>query len=330
MNPVLRERVLAVANELGYHPHGLAQALRRGHSRILGLQVAYVTLPTSAVIAEGALDEAYARDYAVAVCVTRGDPRRERTHLEILARQQIAALLVLPVSKDPTPYLQLQERGIPIVFMQRRVPGVAGDLVATDYRDGTMSAVRHLLQQGRRRVALLAPATAYGSNADRVAGYHAAYAELAVAAPDGLTRLDLDTRTPNETYLATRELLSCPEPPDAIIAGSSDVVMPALACLRDLGVAVPQDIAFVGAGDVAWARVAQPPLTMIEIDGRGIGRQAVEMALERLQPEMREAPPREVFVPPCFTVRASSVGSNGGATIRAGVLDVMRAKGPFA
>ncbi|MHB1414727.1 MAG: LacI family DNA-binding transcriptional regulator [Chloroflexota bacterium] len=65
VNPSLWERVLAVASELGYLPRDLAQALRRGRPRILSLQVVCVMPSTSAAVAEGALNRAYACEYAV-------------------------------------------------------------------------------------------------------------------------------------------------------------------------------------------------------------------------------------------------------------------------
>lgn len=306
VNPQLAERVRAVAKQLGYSPHSLAQALRTGRARILGLQVAYITHYTTAAICEGVLDQAYARGYAVAMCSTQYKPDVEHTQLDILARQHVAAVIVLPISVDAAPYLELQARGTPVVCMQRRPPGLSADLVASDYRAGTYAAVRHLLEQGRRRVAMIAPTTTYGSNEDREAGYHAAYADAGLAAPADL--ICFEPLTVDDAYAATRTLLSRAQRPDAFVAAGSNMVTPALACLRDFGIVVPDDVAFVGAGDVEWARLAAPPLTMIEIDGEQVGRLAVDMALARLEPEGRALPPREAYLPTTLVIRASSGG----------------------
>ncbi|MCL5109209.1 MAG: LacI family transcriptional regulator [Chloroflexi bacterium] len=304
VNPVLDERVRAVAQQLGYSPHVLAQALRTGRARILGLQVAMVTHYTTAAICEGVLAAAYAQDYAVAMCSTQQRSEVEHKHLEALARQRVAAVIALPLSRDAGPYLDLQAKGIPVVFMQRRPAGVEADLVASDYGVGTLEAIRHLLSTRRRRVALLAPASTYGSNEDRAAAYGRAHAEAGVPVPEGL--ICFSPRNAREAYAATRDLMGYSQPPDAIVAAGSEIVTPALACLSDLGVAVPGDVAFVGAGDVEWARLAGPSLTMIEIDGREIGRLAVQLALERLTPEGRDLPVREVRLPTNLIVRASS------------------------
>lgn len=237
----------------------------------------------------------------------------EQTHLEILARQRVAATVALPLLRvrQAGPYLELQARGIPVVFVQRRPPGIVADLVASDYQGGTREAVSHLLRQGRRRIALLAPVTTFGSNEEREAGYREAYQEAGLVPPAGLIRFDL--RTVEDAFVATRALLSGPLSADALIAAGSTIVAPALACLSDLGVVVPDDVAFVGAGDVAWARLAAPSLTMIEIDGKEIGRLAVGLALARLEAETRDLPPRDVHLPTSLVIRASSSRRRVGA-----------------
>lgn len=307
VRPELARRVRDAVEQLGYSPDGLAQALRTGKARILGLEVPYLTHYTASAISEGVLEAAYAAGYAVAMCAPGDDTDLEQTHLEILARQRVAATVALPLLRvrQADPYLELQARGIPVVFVQRRPPGIVADLVASDYQGGTREAVSHLLRQGRRRIALLAPVTTFGSNEEREAGYREAYQEAGLVPPAGLIRFDL--RTVEDAFVATRALLSGPLSADALIAAGSTIVAPALACLRELGTRVPGDVAVVGAGDVEWARLAEPSLTMIEIDGRDIGRAAVRLALERLAPGGQELPPRELRLPTSLVVRSSSV-----------------------
>ncbi|MHB1133907.1 MAG: LacI family DNA-binding transcriptional regulator [Chloroflexota bacterium] len=303
--PLLSERVQTAAGQLGYSPDGLAQALRTGRAQILGLHVPFISHYTVSAISEGVLEAAYAAGYAVAMCAPGFDSAREHRHLEALVRQRVAATITMPAAPEAEPYLAMQARGIPVVFVQRRPPGIAADLVASDYRGGTREAVRHLLGLGRRRVALLAPFSTFGTNDDRAAGYREGYAEAGLTPPPGLALFDL--RTVDDVFAATRALLTGATPPDALIASGSTLLAPALACLRRLGARVPDDVALVGAGDVEWAYLAEPALSMTEIDGREVGRLAVQLALERLA-EDGARPPRTVYVPTTLMVRSSSAG----------------------
>ncbi|MHB1416156.1 MAG: LacI family DNA-binding transcriptional regulator [Chloroflexota bacterium] len=297
-----RTKVLVAAEHLGYRPHGPAQALRTGSSRTLGLYVSFVTNPVIAAVVQGASRRATTAGYALTVSSVEDDPALERIHLNLLARQRVAAVIAYATSADPGLYDELRQAGIPIVFISSRPPGLAADLIMGDNQEGVRAAVRHLLASGRRRVGLLVGPPPRQTNIGRVAGYRAAYAEAGLAEPEGFVCPSL--RTTADAYAATEALLE--RRSDAVVASVSSLTAGALKALRVRGVAVPEEVAFVGSGDAEWGVLAQPPLTMLETDGEVIGRLAVETALERLGAEGRSIPAREILVPLRFVVRASS------------------------
>jgi LacI family transcriptional regulator len=311
-----RRRVLSAARRLGYQPDGLAQALRTGRTRTLGLLVPHIVNPTIAAIVDGATRAAQGEGYAVSVCAIENSPQLQATYLEILRRERVAAVIAQPAGHDPAPYRLLQRGGAALVFVDRRPAGLSADYLTPDYRSATREAVRHLLHSGRRRVALLAGAEWIDSTRERVAGYVAAHAESGLAVDEALI-LTLERRRGASIAGTIEGLLrrGRGERPDAIVAGSADTTLGALAALRDQGVSIPAQVALVGTGDLPFARLAAPALSMIEIDGRALGRRAVELALERIreapQGERSEAPggapAREVLAPAELVVRASSL-----------------------
>ena len=311
VHPVLREKVLSAAQQLDYHPHPLAQGLRSGRTRIIGVCVPYITSPTLAAIVEGASDQAYMMGYAVIMSVTGRDSARRLAHLESLSRQRVAAVVVVPGAADgPEPYLQLQDSGIPVIFGLSRPAGVRADLVATQDRQGTMAAVRHLTGTGRRRVALLNASLSIESNVERMAGFHAALQGLGLLPMEDLICSGLGSR--QEAYTATKALLGRAEPPDAIVAGGATITVGAMACLRDAGVKMPDEIAFVGTGDLEWARLMEPPLTMLEMDGNEIGRCAVRTAVARLRQTPQFVDVRDTLMPLRLVIRTSSASGEPG------------------
>ncbi|MBI2940562.1 MAG: LacI family DNA-binding transcriptional regulator [Chloroflexi bacterium] len=314
-----RQRVLAAAERLGYRPDGLARALRTGRSQTLGLLVPFITNSTMAAIIHAASKQAYTAAYGLMICALEDDPSLEQTHLQLLHRQRVDGVITLAASDDSRAYFALQQGGTPIVFVHRRPRGIAADLITPDHRTGVRSVVHHLLATGRRRIALLTAPESVGSSSDRAAGYREAYGEAGLPIPRGLIRTGL--RVSGDAYRATRDLLYETRPPDAIIAGMASLTIGALACLRDQQVRIPDDIAYVGSGDLEWAPLVEPPLTMLEVDGGQIGHRAVTMLLERLDPQMPPTPPREVVVPVRLAVRRSSGASEAssvGLTIPVG------------
>ncbi|MHB1415235.1 MAG: LacI family DNA-binding transcriptional regulator [Chloroflexota bacterium] len=303
VHPVLRERVLATAADLGYHPDALAQAFRKGRTRTIGFCVTYISNPTITAVLQSAGRATHAMGYTLAICATEYDPALERAHLEALVDQRVAAIIVYPANNDPNPFLEVQRAGVPIVFADHLPPGIVADTALLDHKGGTAAALRHLFERGRRRVALLTTSP-IGANAGRIAGYRAAHAEVGMPVDERLLVSGLCSE--EEAYRAMGGLLGAAERPDAVIAGNGMLVHGSLGCLRDRGVGIPDDVAFVGTGDVRWSRLAQPPLTMIEVDGDALGRQLVQMAMERLDGEPQPSPGRRICLPVNLVKRGSS------------------------
>jgi LacI family transcriptional regulator len=305
-----KRRVLSAAQHLGYQPDGLAQALRTGRTRTLGLCVPFVTNPTIAGIVNGATREAQKAGYAVSVCAIENDPGLQETYLDLLRRERVAAVISQPASDNPTPYAALKRGGTALVFVDRRPLDLEADFLTPDYRGAMREAVLHLFARGRRRVALVTGPPWIDSSRERTAGYEDAHWEAGESVEEDLlvTPERRHGKTPRE---AIASLIQRPvgTRPDAVIAGSADVTLTALACLKALGVAVPGDVALIGTGQVEWAPLASPPLTMIEVDGNALGRQAIQLALSRIVEDAEErlpAPWRDVRLPARFVVRESS------------------------
>lgn len=275
-----RRKVLAAVQELDYSPHGPAQALRSGHNRTLGFCVPFSTNLTLSQTLRGASQEAYAAGYVLSVCVMDYDVNLERDYLNAFAQQRVAAVIALPASSDPHPYLRLQSARIPVVFVDHRPPGIIADVVGYDYRAGIQMAVQHLIKCGRRRVALLAIDAARRPDAAGVDGYRAAYSGAGLAIDESLITLDVISIA--DAYNATHSLLLRGQPPDAFIAIGLLLMLGAMECLRRHGVRISQDVSFVGTSDTVWTPLVEPPLTVIQVPGDELGRRATAMALERV------------------------------------------------
>jgi LacI family transcriptional regulator len=299
-----RRKVLTAAEQLGYRPHGPAQTLRTGRSKVLGLCVAFITSPTVAPVIQGAANQAYAEGFAVSICALDSNADLERKHADVLLGQRAAAVVSYASSNDPAAYLELQRAGVPVVFIGSRPCGIAADLIMPDFRAAMLSAVRHLIDGGRRRIGLLIGAPERETSLACVDGYRTAHAEAGRTILDDLIVVGL--RCTAEAYGATEALLHVGV--DALVAGLPSLTLGAVSCLCDRGIAMPEQVAFLGSGDTGWARLVRPPLTMMEVDSVELGRRAMAMAMERLNPRLRDAPPREVCLPIRLEIRASSLG----------------------
>jgi DNA-binding LacI/PurR family transcriptional regulator len=168
--------------------------------------------------------------------------------------------------------------------------------VATDNETAAYGAVTHLLNLGRRRVALLVGSLEPPHSQERLSGYRRAHTERALPLDDQLVAVG----GMSESAAATRVLLR--HRPDAIFLPTR-VALDVLRVLRDAGLRVPEDIALIGFDDLPLAQQTDPPLTTVGQPMQAMGRQLVRMLLDQI--ENPAAPPQRVVFPQELIVRQS-------------------------
>ena len=157
--------------------------------------------------------------------------------------------------------------------------------VGSDNELGGYKATRHLLEQGRRRIAFLGYTTLPEISL-RHAGYRRALREADIAADDSLQRPARHSKSAG--YLSTQKLIEEGVDFDAIFAVSDLFAMAAITALQERGIRVPEDVAVVGYDDVAISAFYNPPLTSVRQDRSEGGRLLVENLLAAID---GEAPP---------------------------------------
>jgi LacI family transcriptional regulator len=160
----------------------------------------------------------------------------------------------------------------PLTMPHTRVTSVG----ATNFTGG-LTATKHLLALGHRRIAYIGGPTSAACNQARLHGYRAALeAEGAPAPPDYVTagRFDYD----NGVVMGAA-VLALAEPPTAVFAGSDEVALGVIEAARLRGLRVPEDLSVVGFDDTQLARMASPPLTTVRQPLREIGGVALRTAL---------------------------------------------------
>ncbi len=295
-----RLRVERAIAQLEFRPSQAARTLTTRRSRTLGLLVPDITNPFFPEIVRGAEDVAWERGYLVSLANTVEDGKRELAALQHFEDHGVDGLLVcsarLPESVLST---TLRHHGA-VVLLNRRVDDAHVASIEVDDAHGTRSLVAHLVASGRRRIGLLAGPTRSASSHKRRAGYRDALADANLPADATL----VEDCEPSEAagMHALRSLLArCPDV-DAVIAYNDVVAIGALVAARELGRAVPTDLALTGCDDIRLASLVTPALTTVHIEKYALGRQAAELLFERLH----GAPPRHIQVRPELVVRHSA------------------------
>lgn len=193
----------------------------------------------------------------------------------------------------------LQQANIPITLVDLWFPDLPS--VNPDNYEGGYIATRHLIEQGRKRIAFLASTTAHYSIRQREKGYRKALYEAQILLPPEYELASPPLLDIEQSLIANlNELLALPAPPDAIFAYNDVAAMVALRVCQQKGFRVPQDIAIVGFDDIDYATLTTPPLTTIAVDKQQLARKTFELV-------MQESDESTVLLPVQLRVRGSSV-----------------------
>lgn len=176
---------------------------------------------------------------------------------------------------------QLIEQGTHFVRWGSAQAGQLGTTIGSDNAQGGLDATRHLLAQGRRRIAFIGTASAqYPEFQERWRGYAAALAEAGLT-PDPALLADAIS-SEGAGHDATLRLLEAGVAFDAIFAASDLIAIGAMRALGEAGRLVPRAVAIVGFDDLPAASLASPPLTTVMQNPRRAGQVLVETLLQQI------------------------------------------------
>lgn len=300
-----RARVLAKVAELGYQPNAVARSLTLRRTHTLGVVIPDLMHSFFVEIVAGLETVASARGYGLLLCSSNEDPAKERAEIDMLRQRQIDGIVLASVNAaGNTDLLQrLGPLGIGLVMIDRDDhPTVKCDRVVTDDVQVGRLATTHLIEQGRKAIAhILGPPIVHAKR--RADGYRAALKEHRVRSrAEWLVRggfMDADG------YRAMKKLLAAKPRVDAVFAANDPAAIGAMKAIWEAGLRVPEDIAIVGAGDIALGDLLKVPLSTVSWSRDQQGKEAARLLLDRIGPSPSEKF-QSVVIPPRLIVRRSS------------------------
>ena len=299
-----RAKVLKIAKAIDYRPNDLAQSLHRARSMTVGIlstdSFGRFSFPIVAAI------ERRLSDHGVAVfmCNATDDPLRERRHIDQLLGKRIDGLVVTARRVDRRKPIEPAAPGLPVVYVFSRVEHPDAFCLLPDDEGGAKLAVQHLAALGRRRIASITGPERFEAVRLRDNGYRAALAEAGLTARPSLPgRWSEAWGREAAQHLFSRRKSA----PDALFCGNDQIARGAIEALREMGLAVPTDVAVVGFDN--WdvmTEAIRPSLTSVDMNLDALGREAGAALLEMMAGGQRAGVRRL----PCSLVVRASCGAN--------------------
>ena len=303
VSDVVRERVEAVIQQLGYVPNISARRLVQRRAYVIGFLLHAGGLVQAAMISK-ILETGYEYNYDILPLTYFPSLAKSRNKLaSLIGERRIDGLVTTPPADTDEFLLDLVTRArLPMVQVNpfnrdNHIAYVAGD----DYQ-GAQQMAEHLIGQGHRRILFLTGPRNHRASLDRLYGYRAALERAGIPYDH---RLVLDSEYNFDGgYTGAKLALMTELQPSAIFAGSDEAAWGALFATQEMGYLVPQQISVCGFGDLAQSQYIWPGLTTVHQPIEQIVDRATQMLVEILT----NARPveRQVLLPSRLVLRGST------------------------
>lgn len=308
LTPDIAARVQAAIATLAYVPSPMAQGLKHGRSRLIGLVVADITNPYSVAVLRGAEKTCQEAGYLVMLFNLSNESGREREAIEALSSYQVDGFILNTLGGEAHTVAEATRHGKPVVLVDRRHPEMQADFVSLDNTGAARMGVNHLVDKGYRSLLYVTePATGVSSREERVAAFLACVADRAKDGTPSLSATVFESAADNLDALddALRTLRKgTTNPPPAVFCGNAVITLRVAAAAARLGWRVGPDLALVGFDETEWAPLVGPGLSTLAQPTDDLGRLAARCLLERLQGLAMA--PRQMLLPARLVERAST------------------------
>ena len=297
VNATTRERVLAVASELGYRPNPHARALQSGRHHTVAMVVSDITNPHYFELIRGAEMRARASEYTLVLVNAEESPRIEYDQIQRLVSSVDG--FVLAASRLPDENLLQLAAQRPVVLMSRELPGLAS--VVLDHVQGCRQIVEHLASLGHHDLIYLAGPQNSWMAKTRWSALRAAAEEF------GLQAKRIGPFTPKVSHGGAAADGALNAGATAIVAHNDLLAIGVVQRLAQRSVRVPDDVSVVGFDNIFAANLCTPTLTTLGGVHVDVGRAAVEILLEAVGPvRSKESAPPQVLLPTDLVLREST------------------------
>src|SRR5258708_9505401 len=281
-----KKHVLAYAAEHNYKPNLIAQSLKRGRSKSIGVIVCNIDNNFFSAVINGIESVARQKDYNVIITQSQESAEREIANAEHLTSRSVDGLIISlsAETKVVDHMIKLHEKGLPIVLVDRITDEIATHKVIANNFKGAYEATKHLLQQGFRHIAHITSSGSLSITLERLEGYKKALEDAGLKPdPRYIKFCQHGGMIPEETRQALTELLQLKTRPDAIFTASDRLSTTTLSLLRKMQIAIPQQIGLVGFTNSISADIFHPSLTSVVQPALEMGQLGTDLLIRLIE-----------------------------------------------
>lgn len=275
----VRQEIVATAQRLGYRPSGIARALRSQATKTLGLIVPSILNPFFTDLAHAAEVASRAQGLSLVIGNSDEDPAIETEYLRVMMEQRVDGLLIAPSRDENAMLAELAGSGLPMVFLDRTLPGLGVPSVTVDAGAAIDALARHIAALGHRRAGIVRGPKGVAVARQRDERFVLAGQAAGLSfAPQHQIHGDFNAEGGAAAFARMVQ-----DPPDAVFITNNLMTQGFLQAAAQAGVIIGRDIAVASFDDTPLFQLYNPPITAIVQPTRLMGITGVEMLIRRLR-----------------------------------------------
>ncbi|ARV05309.1 LacI family transcriptional regulator [Polaribacter sp. SA4-10] len=305
-----KERIQAYAKHYNYKPNSLALQLRNQKTKVIGVILPKIVHHFFSTVIKGIEEGASEKGYHIMVCFSNESYKKEVETLKVLSNGSVDGIIVSVANetlenKDFDHFKELVSEEIPLVLFDRVVDEIFCDKVVVDDVGAGYKATKHLLDNGRKKIALITTPNHVNVGALRRQGYEKALIENYIKTDKNLI-IEIDEK--KDIIAQIEEVFK--QDIDGVFGVNEIYAAKAIRVAKKRGLKVPEDISIIGFTDGLISRYSSPSITTVAQHGFTMGKQAVELLIERIEKESETYSPKKIVISSDLKLRESTKPSS--------------------
>ncbi|KAA5541596.1 LacI family DNA-binding transcriptional regulator [Adhaeribacter rhizoryzae] len=284
INPETKERILALAKKLNYHPNYYASNLRETKSKTIAVIIPQLRDIFFSLAIDGLESLANQKGYHILIYRTENQYEKEVSFINYLQNGRVDGIIMsgCAEAQDHKYLHQLQKRNIPVVFFDRIYDDVKAPKVSTDDYESSYKATKLLAERGCKKIAHLGYKNARSIGKTRMEGYQDALKDFGLPVDEQLIINCLDD---NEQNYACISLAIKSLKPDGIFAAGENLAFISYKICHELQIKIPDALKIISYSSSEVADLLNPSLTTITQPALEIGNKAAMLLFQILEGE---------------------------------------------
>jgi LacI family transcriptional regulator len=269
-----RKRITDLAEEMGYRSNNFARNLRTRRTYTIGVIVPRLNSYFMSTVIAGIESIANSEGYNLLISQSSESAQKEKASAKTMFDSRVDGLLVsLAYDTETIAHFEaFTKKNIPIIFFDRVAEHKDCTGILINNRKAAYEAATHLISLGRRRIVYITATPRRNVYIDRLQGYKEALADQGIAFRDDYVLIS--NLSQESGVEAAKQIRGMNPLPDAVFVANDNCAVGCMVALKQMGIRIPEDIAFVGFNNDPVSTVVEPNLTTINYPGYEMGQVA--------------------------------------------------------